>query len=545
MHYHGHKDHEFALLAAAEEDLGGDEVDPAAAPDDAAPSLKRNPSGSNPSPRRCLVLSLFSLGIVLICICVRHVRSTSVGVSSGLNGLASKFAVTSMTIEAFKDLFGGADPFEFQCPLPGLGRLVAVNHSADDDPAICCTTYDRLSWPYQFPECHSRSRTECPTCWDHSPRSSVSEHPVGGVVGVAWAASLSVYRKAKSEASLMNLASKFVHKFTGRRKVDRSALAGHKLIAALDDGLQNKGDINVCPGIDDWEETMLYDGDDNIHARALKSDQKKIAVVVFRGTQMTSMKNWEVDANLARTSLSLGDGFPDAKVHEGFSNALDRVLPDVKKWLVGYMFGIFQAVPEDWTIVFSGHSLGGALAILAATMAELHGWDRKPDAVVVFGAPRVADGALSAWWKAKGMCDRLIRVNVVNDVIHYMPLKTSFKWWSILQDLMSCASDLTGCLKDGPTSLMAGGEGSNNEGMEFSDRWDHVCGQESEILVQSATKGVNPQFEDFSPIGGAMAHFIDNCLFGYTYGVLHSTIVDSDRYCSITPDVCSGQHDRR
>jgi len=33
--------------------------------------------------------------------------------------------------------------------------------------------------------------------------------------------------------------------------------------------------------------------------------------------------------------------------------------------------GLFHAVPSDWKLIFTGHSLGGALALLAATKA---GW---------------------------------------------------------------------------------------------------------------------------------------------------------------------------
>ncbi|CAE7493857.1 unnamed protein product [Symbiodinium microadriaticum] len=34
-------------------------------------------------------------------------------------------------------------------------------------------------------------------------------------------------------------------------------------------------------------------------------------------------------------------------------------------------------------------------------------------------------------------------------------------------------------------------------------------------------KGVNSKMEDFSLMGGALAHFIGNALFGYSFGVLH------------------------
>jgi hypothetical protein len=323
----------------------------------------------------------------------------------------------------------------------------------------------------------------------------------------------------------------------GGGKIGDTKVDGKRLVASIGNGMADM-DANLCPSVSDWEEVMLNDESDNIHARVLKSASARLAVVVFRGTQMTSMKNWQVDANLLRTKLKLGDGFPDTEVHEGFLKSLERVLPRVKTWLNGNFGGLVGGVPKDWTVLFTGHSLGGALATLAATLAELHQWDQKPHAVVVFGAPRVADGTLSAWWKARGLCNRLLRINTYNDVIHYMPLKTAFRWWEVAGDFMKCASDISSCMERGPAALMGNGAGTT-----FSDRWEHICGDESELIVKSAVKGVNKHLDQFSAIGGAMAHFIDNCLYGYSFGVLGSGLPAVDRYCGISPAICKPSHE--
>ena len=66
-------------------------------------------------------------------------------------------------------------------------------------------------------------------------------------------------------------------------------------------------------------------------------------------------------------------------------------------------------------------------------------WERKPDAVISFGAPRVADAILSQWWEQQGLCNRLLRVTVDNDIIHRLPFaKQDFDFKSFEE----CAKDM-------------------------------------------------------------------------------------------------------
>lgn len=62
------------------------------------------------------------------------------------------------------------------------------------------------------------------------------------------------------------------------------------------------------------------------------------------------------------------------KVHRGFAGALDRVWTQIEGQLDGL----------DMPVLFTGHSLGGALATLAASR-------RPPDTLYTFGSPRVGD----------------------------------------------------------------------------------------------------------------------------------------------------------
>lgn len=96
------------------------------------------------------------------------------------------------------------------------------------------------------------------------------------------------------------------------------------------------------------------------------------AAVVFRGTTRDS--RW-ADVLDARPAALRGGG----RVHRGFHNALERLWPGLEPQL--------RAFPGPW--FYAGHSLGGALALLAAVR-------RPAGAVYTFGAPRVGDADVMA-----------------------------------------------------------------------------------------------------------------------------------------------------
>jgi triacylglycerol lipase len=95
------------------------------------------------------------------------------------------------------------------------------------------------------------------------------------------------------------------------------------------------------------------------------------AALVFRGTEQKG-KDYRIDAEAIQEPVGNGD----AKVHEGFVKALNSV------WK--------QVVPElekiTSPVFYTGHSLGAALATLAAS------W-RRPTATYTFGSPRVGNEA--------------------------------------------------------------------------------------------------------------------------------------------------------
>ncbi len=88
-------------------------------------------------------------------------------------------------------------------------------------------------------------------------------------------------------------------------------------------------------------------------------------VICFRGT--SDPRHWAFNANTLLISWSAG-----GRVHLGFSRAFKLLQKSLTEELNHQ---------ETRPLVFLGHSLGGALALLAATLIH-------PQSVVTFGAPR-------------------------------------------------------------------------------------------------------------------------------------------------------------
>jgi len=96
---------------------------------------------------------------------------------------------------------------------------------------------------------------------------------------------------------------------------------------------------------------------------------RPFAVLVFRGT--TSFEAWLSNLNIRQAGWDAG-----GLVHCGFKHEFFKIWEAVDECL--------SELPSHFSIFYTGHSLGGALATLAATR-------RPPSAVYTFGSPRVGD----------------------------------------------------------------------------------------------------------------------------------------------------------
>jgi triacylglycerol lipase len=104
------------------------------------------------------------------------------------------------------------------------------------------------------------------------------------------------------------------------------------------------------------------------------SDRPAFAALVFRGTEQAAS---DFGADLA--DLHVRDDASVVDVHSGFRSQLDAVWTDIVAELEAVQVPVYYA----------GHSLGAALAILAAGR-------KPPKAVYAFGSPRVGNRAFAA-----------------------------------------------------------------------------------------------------------------------------------------------------
>ena len=108
-----------------------------------------------------------------------------------------------------------------------------------------------------------------------------------------------------------------------------------------------------------------------IAQRAASSGASELNVVAFRGTDADDPTDLTADANFL-----FGQWKQGGRAHRGFIERYGDVSDGLEP-VVNAMTG---------RVVFTGHSLGAALATLLATV-------RKPDLLCTIGSPRVGDGA--------------------------------------------------------------------------------------------------------------------------------------------------------
>lgn len=121
-----------------------------------------------------------------------------------------------------------------------------------------------------------------------------------------------------------------------------------------------------------FSKLRFFSGATGTQAFAAYRDADQLALVAFRGTEPDSIADIGIDASALPLPWN-GAGH----VHAGFAKAFDDVRASIQHWLE-------TAGKDRAALLLCGHSLGGALATLAASV-----W--QPAELITIGAPLVGN----------------------------------------------------------------------------------------------------------------------------------------------------------
>ncbi|KAL4302766.1 hypothetical protein GQ457_10G002020 [Hibiscus cannabinus] len=183
----------------------------------------------------------------------------------------------------------------------------------------------------------------------------------------------------------------------------------------------------------------------------VKGDDHDTVVVAFRGTEPFNADNWCTDWDLSQKQL--GDA---GSVHDGFMKALGlpedcQDDPNFFNWPVEYKENRTGEYPlayyfirdklktlltesDKTRFIVTGHSLGGALAILLPTILLYHDENfllQRLEGVYTFGQPRVGDGKFAQFMenKLKEHDIRHLRFVYDFDMVPRLPFDDKDHWY--------------------------------------------------------------------------------------------------------------------
>ncbi|CAG8920925.1 unnamed protein product [Penicillium salamii] len=170
-------------------------------------------------------------------------------------------------------------------------------------------------------------------------------------------------------------------------------------------------DKGNCPDVEKNGGTIFYDfSNDTITDTAgfiAVDDVKKAIVLSFRGSY--SVRNWIADASFPYTSTGICTG---CEAELGFWGSWKAVRENIQSQLHDAF-----SQHSDYELVVTGHSLGAAIASLAA--ADLRGKGYPEAKMYAYAAPRVANSKLAKYITAQG---NNFRFTHINDPVPKLPL---------------------------------------------------------------------------------------------------------------------------
>lgn len=141
-------------------------------------------------------------------------------------------------------------------------------------------------------------------------------------------------------------------------------------------------------------------------------ENQKNIYVAYRGS--SSLRDW---INNVDTKVEKYPNCTNCEVHVGFYQAESAVIDTVKH----YVNKLLTQYP-DYSVVVTGHSLGGALATL--TSMELTRNTTRPVRLINFGSPRVGNKEFAVF--ASKLIKERYRVTHYRDMVPHLPWTERF-----------------------------------------------------------------------------------------------------------------------
>jgi triacylglycerol lipase len=158
---------------------------------------------------------------------------------------------------------------------------------------------------------------------------------------------------------------------------------------------------------------------DNGGAQSMVLKNKDEQVIVFRGTEPKQFSDLKADLKAWKIQSKT-----DGKVHDGFYDEVEKVWSEVVKLL-----------DDKKPLFICGHSLGGAMATVAASRLERH-----TKCLYTFGSPRVGNKKFVA-----GLTVKHFRWRNNNDLVPSVP----FAWMGFRHHGTPCYFNYYGNVRNG------------------------------------------------------------------------------------------------
>jgi hypothetical protein len=221
----------------------------------------------------------------------------------------------------------------------------------------------------------------------------------------------------------------------------------------------------------------------------------KFAVLSFRGTEidnfMGAFADWARNLDFKPATDSSG-----GRVHRGFAQNIAAVWDEIgEASLRNYLNQILA--PGKRTLWITGHSLGAALAVLAAERAVREA-DFVVNGVYTFGCPCIGDGGFKEHYATQGLHDRTYRFVNDLDVVRRLPPGSDYQHVGQLKFL-----DANGILHE-EIAIEPDGDGDlpqPTHGQERAIRMSRLMGRKLAALSESLFGLTIPApFADHAPI---------------------------------------------